>query len=198
MRPAFAKFFLIMFALGSWGCATSYTIKTKPAGARVMAGTKELGKTPVTFSDDQVSDRQADGVLVRVENDGYKALWLWLPAGQYTYEINLNLSPFYQRVTTDGTINDQEISRADLNRVTDRLLNLQTALLLGQPMPKEDLKRISDANPTLGSAHFLNALELLKAGKKDEARVRLREAMRFSPGESDFLLLYNELGGDKP
>jgi tetratricopeptide (TPR) repeat protein len=184
----------LLLALAATACSTTYDLKTKPPGAQVMAGSKVLGKTPLVFADSDVSDEQAGGILVRLMAEGFKPLWVWLPKDNHDYDLTINLNPFYMHAQREKLQRDFEIARPDLYRLSDSLLAAQNALLHGDEGAKaEDLRKLLEANPTLGSAHFLYALRLLREGKTEESLVALRDAMRFSPSEYDFLALYNEV-----
>lgn len=187
--------FAAFLAVQAIGCATTYELKTKPDGANIVAEGKVLGKTPFEFTSDQVSTKSANGILVRLEKDGFKPIWLWMPEGLQNYNVSVNLTPFYQRVSSQVKIDDHEMDRNDLYRLTDILLNAQKNLLMDEKIDEKNISALSEANPTLGSMHFLEALRLLKKGQKKEAIIHLRDAVRFSPGEFDFLALYNELTG---
>ncbi len=194
MRAFFAGLLLLA------GCSTSYDIRTKPDGVKLYVGDKQMGTTPFALSSGDAPKSEAGGVLARLEIEGYQRVFVWLPDDGKRYDLTFNMTPFFRRARDESVVGDLEIDRIDLYRLSERLLDLQTDLLAGTQTAKnpaaEELKRLIDANPTMGSMHFLEALRLLREGKKDEGKLVLKTALRFAPSEFDFLSLMNELGGD--
>jgi hypothetical protein len=191
------KHFLII-ALASYlvsACSTTVTINSKPDGVKIFADGKEIGKTPITIDSSTITNRNANGMMVRMVQPGYKPLWLWVPTGANDFDININLTPFYLRRGGSSLIDDHEISRTDLNKLTDQMLTLQSALILGKDHDENQLNQLVEANPTLGTAHFFAAISKIRKSDNPSGLVHLRDAMRFAPNELDFLVLYNELGG---
>lgn len=194
-----------LYMLGFWvlslligGCATKFHLETQPNAIEVFAGDKSLGKTPLDFTASDVPDtyRMAKGVLLRLQDKGYKNLWIWLPAESRHYDVTLNLNPMYRRAAQTSRRESQgeiDFSRSDLNRLSDQLLQIQQNLLIGTTADDKSLNALFEANPTLGSVYFLKALQALRANQSKESDLLLKDAMRFSPEEYDFLALYNEL-----
>lgn len=183
----------VWFFLGS--CASTYVIRSSPEGAKVFSEGKELGATPLSVSDSELGADAGGGRLITLKKDGFKELLAWVPADGRSYDIRFNLSALYRR--EKGDVRDaieHKISRTDLYRLTDKLLSFQTSLLTGSELSEQEFQALLEANPSLGSMHFLEAIRLLKLkDDKQAAVVRLREAIRLAPAEYDFLGLKNEI-----
>ena len=178
------------------GCVATYSIQSKPPGVDVYDGDKKIGVTPLEIAAKDISAKNAGGILLRMEKKGYKNLWLWMPADAYAYDIAVNINPLYLsagRNKSDITSDDSD--RLELYRVSDLLLDTQTNLFLGKKIDENILRGILETNPTFGSIHYLNALNQLSQKKVDQAQIYLKDAIRYSPGEDDFMELYNEIVG---
>lgn len=182
-------------------CATTYDIRTKPSGSKVYVGTQLIGTSPLNFSSVNASSLEGGGVLARVEAEGHQKLFVWLPNDGRHYDLTFNLTPFFRRERIDNLVGDLETNRLDLYRVSDTLLHLQAALMTGTDPKKtsldQEIQRLTAANPTMGSVYFLDALRLLRDGKKEDGMRALETALKFSPNEYDFLALLNEIKGEK-
>jgi hypothetical protein len=179
------------------GCSTTYDIRTKPSGSKMYVGSKLIGTTPLNFSSGDAPTLEAKGVFARIEADGYQRLFIWLPDDGKHYDLTFNLTPFLRKARVDNAVGDLDLDRLDLYRLSDILLNMQTNLFTGAeknltPIAQE-IKRLTEANPTMGSLYFLDALRLLRDGKTEDGKKALQSALKFSPNEYDFLSLLNEL-----
>jgi hypothetical protein len=97
----------------------------------------------------------------------------------------------------DAVVGELEMNRTDLYRLSDEILKLQFDLIAGRDIVPaalaKEINRLIEANPTLGSMYFLEALRLLREGKSDQSQKILETALRFAPNEFDFLALLNEI-----
>lgn len=169
-------------------------ITTKPQGATVMADGVTLGQTPLVVTSDKITQRYAKGVILDITLDGYQDVKIWIPEEGKTFETTINLNPFFKRNRKDMQIVDSEISREDLNKLVYSLLETQRRLLTTSEQVSDGyLDNLLDANPTLGSAYYLKSLNLYKNNKKEVSLQLLKEAMRYSPNEKEFLELLNEI-----
>src|SRR5690606_27075458 len=80
-----------------------------------------------------------------------------------------------------------------LQVISDKILKLQQNILIGSGVDAGDLDKLIEMNPTLGTLHYLKAVLLLTENKKDEALIYLRDAIRYSPDQPDFIALLNEV-----
>lgn len=177
-------------------CQSTYKIATKPEGAEIYAGDKLLGKSPLTISASDIPTQMAGGVLIQVRNSGYKPISVWLPNSSYNTDYILNLTPFYERADSSIAIEDNAINRAELYVLSDLLLVMQNSLLHGTPIKEDEVKVLLETNPTLGSSYFLASLLALRQKKQSDALTLLKDAVRYSPAESDFLALLNEVAAE--
>ena len=180
----------------STACQSTYNIQTKPEGAEIYAGDKLLGKSPLIISAGDIPTQMAGGVLIQVKSSGYKPINVWLPNSTYNTDYILNLTPFYERADSALGIEDNSLNRAELYLLSDLLLVMQNNLLRGTPVKEEELKVLLDTNPTLGSSYFLASLLALQQKKQSNALILLKDAVRYSPSEADFLALLNEVSAE--
>ncbi len=193
MKLIFKILFLFLPLSMMPSCSASYHIITKPDKALVFSGDKKLGETPITVKESEVDTKTGNGVLLRIEKEGYKGVSVWIPSGMYDYSVSLNLSMFYQLSSNQNSAIESLSTRSDLYKVSDKLLSLQTQILLNTPIKTEDLEGLIKSNPTLGSAYFLSAITFINKGDKNQALLMLKEAIKYAPNEFDFLSLYNEI-----
>lgn len=191
------KFFCWISIWFLLSCATTYELQTKPSGSKVYSGTKLLGATPLRFTSSEVSSREAGGILIRFEAEGHQNLFVWLPEDAGEHNFTFNLTPFFRRARVDAVVGELDMNRTDLYRLSDEILKLQFDLMAGRDIVPsalaKEINRLIEANPTLGSMYFLEALRLLREGKSDQGQKTLETALRFAPNEFDFLALLNEI-----
>lgn len=182
---------LIFIGLLLSGCSTTYVLDSRPSGATIFSGTNQIGTTPMEITMDQVSEKLAEGGLIRLEMVGHYPLTVWLPdSGQrMVTTINLNPLKLSNRVSTSNTL--VIVPRVKINKLTDELLDYQSKLLRGEKIPSADLVKLVNANPSLGSAYFLAALAFISENNAAQAKIYAERAARFSPLENDFHILVN-------
>lgn len=187
------RYIIVLLLLNS--CASTYNISTKPPGALISVDGKEIGKSPITIKSTDISKRYANGVIFDIKLEGYQKVKVWMPDEGRRFETLINLNPFYQRVKGEFRVSNSEISRLDLNKLVYSLMETQKKMLVNDQTSDKYLDNVLDANPTLGSAYYLRSLSYLKNNKKKEGLSLLEEAMYYSPKETEFLELYNEVKG---
>jgi len=185
-----------------FGCATTYKITTIPAGANVYNNEEKLlGVTPleITEKDFPSGGKDGNGVVVRIEEKGYKRLWLWMPRNSKKYQVNINLAFLHPLKNQEQEeLKSSRMKRSNLSILSDRILDIQTKLLLSQKVDDKAIADIKNDNPTLGVIYYLEGIQLLSQNKSSEALASLRKAVDLSPEEEDFLTLYNEVQSTLP
>lgn len=179
-------------ALTSAACATKATISSSPPGASVYAGDTKLGITPLEVSSENMKESVADGYLLRFEREGFHRLWVWVPDGVRGMNVILNMQPF----AVTETMAAKAIPRAEIDAISARILGMQRDLLLKGAVDDESMQALLGEFPEVGAVHYLSAVNHLRKGDKSEALKSARLALKHSPGEPDYVVLYRELGGD--
>lgn len=176
-------------------CATSYRISSFPEGAQVYSNDKLLGDTPLKVSSADIDVKTSGGTLLRVEKDNYKRLWIWIPVSGKDYQIDLNMAFLHP---TRSDTNTAQMSMLDKKRsgisvIADKLLTMQGDLLLAKPVEQEKLDALKKDNPNFGSIYFLDSVQKILNKDNDSAALALKDAVKYSPEESDFESLKNEI-----
>ena len=190
-------YFLLVLIVGLFlsACSAHFKLITNPEGSSVFTGEKNLGKTPIEFDASELEGTEGEGYFLRIESEGYKRVWLWLPDTPFSREISLNINPFYVQNTGKENSLVHQISPKKLDELSDKLLNIQTQLMLGKQVEDKDIEDILNTNPYLASAHFLAGLQAVLKNQREEAKNFLKDAIRYNSEESDFQMLQNEVSG---
>lgn len=178
-------------------CQTSITLNTSPPGTRVLVGNTTIGVTPITLDASKLAKVEAGGHLIRLERDGYKNLWIWVPAGIRGLDLALNLEAFRVSEAEARMIVNESASRDELYELSWDLLRAQTAIFL-KAESSPDLEKLLASYGSLGVVRYLSALEQLRKGDGERALAELEAAVALAPKEPDFLALLNELRSKSP
>lgn len=191
--------FLFIYLLNT-ACTTTYIIDTKPSDVEVIINKNSIGKTPLSFDETKAGETIANGKLVTLTKKGYRSIKLWLPIDGREYKVSVNLNPFFdQTLVEKANSSSREIPRDRVFQITSRLLRIQQNLLSNNDNNSvsekdiQELESLIESNPTIGSLHFLKAVNLLKKGEKNNAILYLTDAVRYSPYQTDFILLKKEI-----
>lgn len=186
------------------GCATSYNIDTKPSDVEVLEDSKSIGKTPLSFDESQLNKPIAGGRLLTLRKKGFRDIKIWVPADGRKYNIQINLNPFFeQTLIAKNGAQIKEVPRRKLFNIMARLLRIQQNLLSegtgneSSATDIQELDKLLESNPTIGSLHYLKSIDLLRKGDKANAALFLTDATRFAPFQTDFILLKNEVDEGK-
>lgn len=188
-----ATFILVFTFICLAGCSTKYQIETLPSGISIFSGTTELGKTPLTIEDLSSVEKKGNGILLRVEDKDFRRVWVWLPSEKNEYSVTLNLDPFYRLASSNSTDIEAIDNRRTLYNVTQKMLDLQTKLLLKENVDVKEIESLIETNPSLGSAHFLLGVFHTNNSDQANANVALKDAVSNAPYDDDFLSLLNEV-----
>ena len=186
---------LVGVAWAMTGCATSLSMSSSPPGATVYEGEHKIGTTPLDISDEQVKIDVAGGHLLRVEEDGYERVYVWVPAGARKLSFSVNLVPFARDRERQRNFVRVNASPDRLDRISARLLKLQSELLAGEGNGGAELDALVSSEGGLGASYYLSALAALRATKVDDAKEKLKIAIELSPHEADYYNLYRQIGG---
>lgn len=190
-------FRLAAFALLA-SCQSVAVISTDPPGTEIYSGEKRLGKTPFELKVEALPKPEAGGFLLQLRSPGHSRVWLWIPEGIRGLDLAFNLAPFAVNKEGNESKLKSSASRVVINRVTARLLAVQSGLLQGDAAVGADLEKLKSEYPDVGSVYFLEAIASLNKSNKSAARESLDRAIFLSPKEYDFLTLYNLVREETP
>ena len=179
--------------LGFSGCATNFVVSSNPPDVGVYLGNKRLGATPVVMNKESIGEpNSAGGYLIRFEKPGYQKVHFWFPKGMQGVNIAVNLEPFVSKTREVELV----LSKARLDQLSELMLGNQTKLLLQRDFSQSEIQKLMKDFPEISTVYFLGALADLRRGNKVQAREKMKQALRLSPGEPGYVSLYQELGGD--
>ena len=177
-------------------CQTALYLNTSPPGVLVIADNKEIGVTPLALSADKLPTEIAHGHLLGLEKAGYKKISIWIPAGIRGLDISLNMQPFEIRKGEIEELSDQSISRHDLYQLSWDLLRTQTSVFINKSEDPK-LKALVAEFSSVGAVRYLAAVAEINKGNIEGGIKELKEAVKLSPKEADFLALLNEISKPK-
>jgi hypothetical protein len=183
----------MLFAL-TLGCKTTqFELATSPPGVDVLRGNVRLGSTPLKLDEKKLGKpNSAEGYLLRFDKPGFQPVWLWFPQGVQGVNVVVNLEPFLAKTRQI----EEKMAKAKLDQVGEKMLQIQSELLLGSDVNQEAIADLTKDLPQLSTVYYLSALGELRKGNREGAKQRLLQALRISPEEPDYVVLYQELGGD--
>lgn len=184
---------LILFVMLSTACASTMNMASSPPEVEVSYKGKVLGKTPFLVDFGSLEADENGGFLMEMKKTDYRKVWLWIPKGIRGITMNINMQPFFIKDDEQKTV-ALKLPKTILNKNGAEILKMQTALLAEQAVDDAQLTKLMKANPESGAHLYLAALSDLRSNKKEQAIAKLKDAVRFSPGESDYIALLAELG----
>lgn len=186
---------LLLVVLTLPACATKLSLATSPPGAEIFDGTKLIGKTPLEITENSFAKQNANGFLLRIEKDGYRTIWFWLPKSVARLSTIVNLQPFRK---AEESATRSSLPRSELNSISMELLSAQSSLLLDESLDTKLVAKAAEGRSDLGAVHYLAALQLLREKKGQQALENLEKAVKLSPLEPEYESLLNQIKTAKP
>ncbi len=187
------KILLLLACMVTGACSTGYMLSTTPPKADIFEGDKLIGKSPMFIDFSDLSNEMAGGHLLKINHPGFDTVHVWVPKGVRGASVTVNLQPFNSNVA-EG-VSEFALKPSQINEMTTKMLASQLSLLLKEDKPL-DIKLDQPEYRDIGSVYWLFSLQEINQGNNQKAISLLRDAIRLSPKEVDFYIVYNQIGGD--